>query len=96
MAHINAMPDALHVKLSKTDIDTIHDASPYDPGFPMSFFYSWVEPQKYDLSLTAKDHQQIQMAAWIDTPPRPLVSLSEIQKDEIQTNNQQPYLPKAD
>lgn len=67
------MTDALRVVLSKDDINAIHEASPYDPGFPMSFFYSWVTPQKYDLSLTAANHQQIQMAAWIDAPPKPLV-----------------------
>ncbi|RSL81407.1 hypothetical protein CEP51_005858 [Fusarium floridanum] len=72
VAHINAMPDALRVDLSKDDIDAIHEASPYDPGFPMSFYFSWTKPQKYDLSLTAANHNQIQMGAWIDVPPKPL------------------------
>ncbi|RSL57425.1 hypothetical protein CEP53_006473 [Fusarium sp. AF-6] len=72
VAHINAMPEALRVDLSKDDIDAIHEASPYDPGFPMSFYFSWTKPQKYDLSLTAANHNQIQMGAWIDVPPKPL------------------------
>ncbi|KAJ3534350.1 hypothetical protein NM208_g7573 [Fusarium decemcellulare] len=74
VAHVKSMPDALRVQLSKQDIDAIHEASPYDPGFPMSFLYSWTKPQKYDLSLTAANHQQIQMAAWVDAPPKALVS----------------------
>lgn len=75
VAHVESMPDALRVKLSKEDIDRIHEASPYDPGFPMSFFYPSTSSQKYDLSLTPKNHQHIQMAAWVDTPPKPLVSV---------------------
>lgn len=74
VAHINAMPDALRVELSKEDIDAIHEAAPYDPGFPMSFYFSWTKPQKYDLSLTAANHNQIQMGAWIDVPPKQQVS----------------------
>ncbi|KAI5923675.1 NADP-dependent oxidoreductase domain-containing protein [Camillea tinctor] len=72
VAHVLAMSDALRVKLSKEDIDAIHEASPYDPGFPTKFFYSYFWPRKYDLSLTAADHQQIQLASWIDVPPKPL------------------------
>ncbi|RFN48802.1 alcohol dehydrogenase [Fusarium flagelliforme] len=69
--HINAMPEALRIKLSKEDIDEIHEASPYNPGFPMNFT-QYIEPVKYDLSWTPADHQQYQMAAWIDAPPKPL------------------------
>ncbi|KAM6511117.1 hypothetical protein FALCPG4_016119 [Fusarium falciforme] len=72
VAHVNAMSDALRVELSREDIDAIHEAAPYDPGFPMSFYFSWTKPQKYDLSLTAANHNQIQMGAWIDVPPKQL------------------------
>ncbi|KAH6977535.1 NADP-dependent oxidoreductase domain-containing protein [Ilyonectria sp. MPI-CAGE-AT-0026] len=72
VAQINAMPDALRVKLSKEDIDDIHEASPYDPGFPTNFIYSTEKPDKYDLSLTATDNRHLRMAAWIDAPPKPL------------------------
>jgi len=71
--HIKAMPEALCIKLSREEIDEIHEASPYSPGFPMNFT-QYIEPVKYDLSWTPADHQQYQMAAWIDAPPKPLVS----------------------
>ncbi|KAH8687038.1 NADP-dependent oxidoreductase domain-containing protein [Ilyonectria robusta] len=70
--HIRAMPDALRVQLTKEDVDAIHEASSFDPGFPMSFFYSYTSPQKYDLGLTLSHNQQYQMAAWVDAPPKPL------------------------
>ncbi|KAJ4009497.1 hypothetical protein NW752_009087 [Fusarium irregulare] len=69
--HIKAMPEALRIKLSKEEIDEIHDASPYNPGFPMNFT-QYIQPVKYDLSWTPADHQQYQMAAWIDAPPKSL------------------------
>lgn len=74
VAHVNAMSDALRVELSREDIDAIHEAAPYDPGFPMNFYFTWTKPQKYDLFLTAANNNQIQMGAWIDVPPKQLVS----------------------
>ncbi|GKT63864.1 norsolorinic acid reductase [Colletotrichum tofieldiae] len=72
LAHVEAMPEAVGVELSKEDIDMIHEASPFDPRFPMNFFFGNFKPQKYDLSLTAADNQQYRIAAWIDAPPKPL------------------------
>ncbi|CAG7558756.1 unnamed protein product [Fusarium equiseti] len=69
--HIKAMPEALCIELSKEEIDEIHKASPYNPGFPMNFT-QYIQPVKYDLSWTPADHQHYQMAAWIDAPPKPL------------------------
>ncbi|KAF5679854.1 alcohol dehydrogenase [Fusarium denticulatum] len=56
--HIKAMPDALKIKLSKEEADEIHEASPYNPGYPLN-------------------HQQYQMAAWIDAPPKRLKSFTQ-------------------
>lgn len=72
--HVKAMPDALRIKVSQEEIDTIHEASPFEPLFPMDFLFNFRRDQKYDLSLTAADQQQYQMAAWIDAPPKQLVS----------------------
>jgi hypothetical protein len=76
--HIKAMPDALKIKLSKKEIDEIHEASPYNPGYPMNFT-QYMQPVKYDLSWTPADNQQYQMSAWIDAPPKRLVSISPFQ-----------------
>ncbi|GMF69902.1 unnamed protein product [Aspergillus oryzae] len=75
--HIKAMPDALKVKLSKEEIDDIHAASPYSPGYPMTFT-QYMQPVKYDLSWTPADNQQYQMSAWIDAPPKRLVEPHDI------------------
>jgi len=69
------MPEALRIRLSREDIDAIHDASPFDPRFPMNFLYNYMGGQKYDLSLTAANNQQYQMGAWIETPPKMPVSI---------------------
>ncbi|TDZ60925.1 Norsolorinic acid reductase A [Colletotrichum trifolii] len=71
VAHVDAMPEACGVELTKHDIDRIHEVSPFDPGFPMNFAFGYMSPQKYDLSLTAADNQQYRTAAWIDAPPKP-------------------------
>ena len=69
------MPDALRVKLSKEDIRAIQGAAPFNPLFPMSFLFNFRGNQEYNLSLTAAHNQQYQMAAWIDAPPKSLVSI---------------------
>lgn len=68
--HIKAMPDALRVELSKEDIAKIHEASPYDPGFPMTFLFNFKSDQPFHLGLTEKDVQQYQMSAIIGGPPK--------------------------
>ncbi|KAF4954320.1 hypothetical protein FGADI_5343 [Fusarium gaditjirri] len=40
--HIKAMPEALKIKLTKEHIDEIHEASPYNPGYPMNFTQQWI------------------------------------------------------
>ena len=68
--HIKAMPDALKVELTDDDISRIHKASPYDPGFPMSFLFNYRGNQPYHLGLKEKDEQQYNMWAVIDGPPK--------------------------
>lgn len=68
--HIKAMPEALRISLSREDIDEIHEASTFDPLFPMSFLYNFRGDQPYDLTMTPSKNQQYQMAAWIDAPPK--------------------------
>ena len=69
------MPDALRVKLSKEDIRAIQGAAPFNPLFPMNFLFNFKGDQEYNLGLTAANNQQYQMAAWIDAPPKSLVSV---------------------
>jgi hypothetical protein len=71
--HVQALPEAVGIDLTKAEIDAIHEASPLNPLFPMSFLYGFSSPQKYDLSLTPAENQQYQMSAWIDAPPKPAV-----------------------
>jgi hypothetical protein len=41
----------------------------------MSFLFSYGgSDQKYNLGLTGADVSQVQMATWIQAPPKPLVS----------------------
>ncbi|OIW29029.1 Aldo/keto reductase [Coniochaeta ligniaria NRRL 30616] len=68
--HVKAMPEALRIELSRDDIRSIHGAARFEPQFPMSFLFNYKHNQDYDLSLTAADNQQYQMAAWIDAPPK--------------------------
>ncbi|EON63922.1 hypothetical protein W97_03150 [Coniosporium apollinis CBS 100218] len=68
--HVKAMPDALRIKLSREDIDAIQKAVPFNPLFPVNFLFNFRGDQDYNLSLTAANSQQYQMAAWIDAPPK--------------------------
>lgn len=68
------MPDALRIKLSREDIDAIQKAVPFNPLFPVNFLFNYRGDQDYNLSLTAANNQQYQMAAWIDAPPKQPVS----------------------
>lgn len=68
------MPEALGIELSKDDIHAIEDAAPFNPLFPMNFLYNFKGNQRYNLDLTAADNQQYQMTAWINAPPKSLVS----------------------
>jgi aryl-alcohol dehydrogenase-like predicted oxidoreductase len=70
VAHVNSMLDHLKVRLSSEDIRQIHDANPLTPLFPMNFLFNYRGDQPYHLGLTAKDNQQYQMAAMIDSPPK--------------------------
>lgn len=68
--HIEAMPDALRIKLSEQDIQQIHEAAPLNPLFPTNFLFNFRNDQPYNLNMTAAENQQYQMAAVIDAPPR--------------------------
>ncbi len=76
MEHVLAMPDALRVKLSKDELDQIYEASPLNPHFPMNFLFHSRGEQAYHLGFNAADCQRDQMAAYINAPPRQLVSHS--------------------
>ncbi|KPM46423.1 Norsolorinic acid reductase A [Neonectria ditissima] len=73
--HVEAMPEAVRVCLSKDDVDAIHQVSRFDPGFPMNFLFNYKGGQEYNLGLTAANNQQYQMGAWIHAPPKQPVSL---------------------
>ncbi|KEF62691.1 uncharacterized protein A1O9_00664 [Exophiala aquamarina CBS 119918] len=68
--HVKAMPEAMRVSLSKSDIEGTQSAYKFDPLFPMSFLFNHRNDQPYSLALTAADNQQCQMAAWINSPPK--------------------------
>ncbi|KAK5116540.1 hypothetical protein LTR85_009165 [Meristemomyces frigidus] len=70
VAHVNALPDALRLKLSAAEIGKIHEASPLTPQFPMAFLFNFRGDQPYHTGLTAADNEQYQMSAWIDAPPK--------------------------
>jgi hypothetical protein len=72
--HVKAMPEALRIKLSKEDIDAIHNAIPFHPLFPVNFLFNFRGDQEFNLSLNAEHNQQYQMAAWINAPPKRPVS----------------------
>jgi hypothetical protein len=72
--HVKAMPAAVSIELSKEEVGRIQDAAVFNPMFPMSFLFQWTGKEKYDLSLTAGDNTQYQMSAWIQAPPKQLVS----------------------
>jgi hypothetical protein len=74
LEHVRAMPEALRIELSREEIAKIQDASEFQPMFPTNFLFDYGGKVKYSLILTAEDVSQVQMATWIQAPPRPLVS----------------------
>lgn len=68
--HVKAMAAALEVRLTDEEIKSVHEASPFDPLFPMSFLFNFRGNQPYHLGLTERDNQQYQMAARIGGPPK--------------------------
>ena len=58
MEHVQAMLEALRIKLSGEEIDAIQEAAPYDPGFPMKFLFNFRGDRPYNLTLTPADNQQ--------------------------------------
>ena len=72
--HVKAMPEALRINLSKDEIEAIQSAVPFNPLFPVNFLFNFRNDQNYNLSLTAANNQQYQMAAWINAPPKQPVS----------------------
>ncbi|KAF2137080.1 uncharacterized protein K452DRAFT_362117 [Aplosporella prunicola CBS 121167] len=63
--HVNALPDALRISLSRADVAKIHAAARFDPLFPMSFLLNYRGDKEFHLGLGTADVQQYQMAAWI-------------------------------
>lgn len=68
--HIEAMPSAVTVQLTKEEIKRIQDAAHFTPQFPVNFLFNYKGTQPYTTDLTASNNQQYQMAAWIQAPPR--------------------------
>ncbi|KAF2170318.1 hypothetical protein M409DRAFT_64103 [Zasmidium cellare ATCC 36951] len=68
--HVTAMSATLDIRLTDEDVKSIHEASPFDPLFPMSFLFNFRGEQPYHLGLTERDNQQYQMAARIGGPPK--------------------------
>jgi hypothetical protein len=91
------MPDALRIKLSKEEIESIQNAADFNPLFPTNFLFNFKGDQKYNLTLTAAHNQQYQMAAWIDAPPKQLVSARScpLLRPSILTFGQ-PYEPRVE
>ncbi|KAE8354352.1 NADP-dependent oxidoreductase domain-containing protein [Aspergillus coremiiformis] len=65
--HVHAMAEALTFQLSTDEIRAIQGAAPFVPIFPMAFLFG---KDHYHTRMTAADHKQYQMAAWIDAPPK--------------------------
>ena len=72
------MPKAMQLRLSADEIREIHGAAPFNPMYPMSFLYNYKGGQPYNLGHTPSHNQQYQMAAWIDAPPKPVVSSNDL------------------
>jgi hypothetical protein len=85
--HVHAIPDALRLELSNAEIAQIQDAAEFDPGFPMSFLFSYSGEAKYNLRLTAENVSQVKMATWIQAPPKPLVSVSSLMTKQRRNAN---------
>lgn len=90
------MPDALRIKLTREDINEIHQASPYNPGFPMSFLYNFMGGQEYNLQLTPANNQQYQMGAYIDAPPKAQVRNRSWFRHVTTTDVLKPYEPRVE
>lgn len=72
--HVNAMPAAMDVKLTKDEVLQIQAAKKFQPLFPVDFLYNFRNDQPYHLGLSPADQQQYQMSAWINAPPKQWVS----------------------
>lgn len=68
--HVNALPAALGISLSKEEIDEIHGAAPFNPLFPNTFLFE----KQYNTRLTVADQIHYQMATWLAAPPKKPVS----------------------
>lgn len=68
--HVRAMPAALEVRLTDEDVKAIHEASPFEPLFPMNFLFNFRGDQPYHLGLTERDNQQYQISAVIGGAPK--------------------------
>ncbi|KZV69959.1 Aldo/keto reductase [Peniophora sp. CONT] len=69
LKHVEAMNDALRVKLSKEEVAAIHEVSAFVPQFPVSFNYA-AEVRPYSARHTAADVENLRLAAWIDAPAK--------------------------
>ncbi|KAL4901587.1 hypothetical protein BDW74DRAFT_187230 [Aspergillus multicolor] len=68
--HVKVMNDAITVKLSPEEIQSIQDAAPFNPLFPMNFLFDCKGGKGYTTRLTPADHAQYRMGAWIDAPSK--------------------------
>lgn len=80
--HVKAMNDAISVKLSPEEIQSIQDAAPFNPLFPMNFLFSCKDGNGYSTRLTPADHAQYRMGAWIDAPAKQPVRIKTLIEPE--------------
>jgi hypothetical protein len=71
---IKVMNDAITTKLSLEEVQSIQNAAPFEPLFPMSFLFGCKDGKGYSTRLTAGDNVQYGMWAHFDAPVKQIVS----------------------
>ncbi len=74
--HIKVMNDAITTRLSFEEIQSIQDAAPFEPLFPMSFLFGCKNGKGYSTRLTPADNLQYGMWARFDAPEKRTVRIA--------------------
>jgi diketogulonate reductase-like aldo/keto reductase len=69
--HVNAIPGAIEVRLSKEEVKELHTAANFNPLFPHTFLF---DKDPYSTKLTFAHQTHIQMSTWVDAPSQDDVS----------------------
>jgi hypothetical protein len=89
--HVKAIPGALSVKLSREEIQQLHDAAPFNPLFPNTFIWE----EKYHTRLTFADQTHMKMGTWVDAPSKQAVSqFPTLALEEFDVDFVQPFKPR--